>query len=74
MKLPILSSRKVIKALNSTGFQITRQSGSHIILVKYIDNIYYTVFGPKHGELAKGTLLIIISQSGLTKDEFLRLL
>ena len=74
MKLPILSARKVIKALNSIGFQITRQSGSHIILVKFTDNKKLTVVVPKHDEIAKGTLLSIISQSGLTKEEFLALL
>ena len=74
MKLPILSARKVIKALQSIDFQISRQSGSHIILVKFIDNKKLTVVVPKHDEIAKGTLLSIISQSGLTKEEFLRLL
>jgi len=74
MKLPILSARKVVKALNSAGFQITRQSGSHIIMVKYIDGKKLTVVVPSHDEIAKGTLLSIISQSGLNKEEFLKLL
>ena len=74
MKLPIISSRKVMKALQSIGFQITIQSGSHIILVKTADNKKLTVVVPKHDEIAKGTLLSIISQSGLSKEEFLRLL
>ena len=74
MKLPILSSRKVLKALQSVGFEITRQSGSHIILVKFVDNKKLNVVVPKHPEIAKGTLLSIISQSGMTKEEFLKLL
>lgn len=74
MKLPVLSSGKIIKALQSMGFQITRQSGSHIILVKFTDNKKLTVVVPNHDEIAKGTLLSIIQQSGLTKEEFLRLL
>lgn len=74
MKLPILSAREVIKALNSVGFEITRQSGSHIILVKFVYNKKLTVVVPKHDEIAKGTLLSIIQQSGMTKEEFLRLL
>ena len=74
MKLPILSAREVIRALNSVDFKITRQSGSHIILVKFIENKKLTVVVPRHDEIAKGTLLSIISQSGLTKEEFLRLL
>lgn len=74
MRLKIVSARKVIKALESNGFKISRQSGSHIILVKIVDNEKRTVVVPKHDELAKGTLLSIISQSGSTKDEFMRLL
>ena len=74
MKLPIISSRKVLKALNSIDFKITRQSGGHIIPVKFVDNKKLTVVVPKHDEMAKGTLLSIISQSGLTKEEFLKLL
>jgi len=74
MKLPILSAREVLKALKSAGFEPTRQSGSHIISVKFVDNKKLTVVVPRHDELAKGTLLSIISQSGLTKEEFLKLL
>ena len=74
MKLPIVSARKVIKALKSVGFEITRQSGSHIILVKFEDNKKLTVVVPNHEEIAKGTLLSIIQQSGLTKEEFIKLL
>ena len=74
MKLPILSASKVVKALKSVGFQITRQSGSHIIMIKYKDGKKLTVVVPNHDEIAKGTLLSIIAQSGLSKEEFLRLL
>ena len=74
MKLPILSAKEVLKALNSIEFQITRQSGSHIILVKAVDNKKLTVVVPRHPEIAKGTLLSIIQQSGLSKEEFLKLL
>ena len=74
MKLPILSAKKVIKALKSIGFEITRQSGSHIIMVKYKDGKKFTVVVPNHDEIAKGTLLAIIKQSGLTRDEFMDLL
>jgi predicted RNA binding protein YcfA (HicA-like mRNA interferase family) len=34
MKLPIVSGMKIVKALNKFGFSVTRQSGSHIILVR----------------------------------------
>ena len=74
MKLPIVSGIDVVKALNRLGFSISRQSGSHIILIKNNLEGKRTVVVPKHKELAKGTLLSIISQSGLSKEEFLKIL
>jgi predicted RNA binding protein YcfA (HicA-like mRNA interferase family) len=62
-----------LKSTQKAGFKISRQSGSHMILVKYsIEKI--TVVVPKHKEIAKGTLLSIISQSGMSKEQFLELL
>lgn len=46
-KLPLLSWRKVVKALTKAGFHAARQRGSHIILVK--DE--YIVPVPKHREI-----------------------
>ncbi len=76
MKLPIISGMKVVKLLSKIGFKISRQSGSHIIMVKKILlKPKLTVIIPKHEKgLAKGTLRSIISQVGLTREEFLRLL
>jgi len=73
MKLPVISYLEVLKALKKAGFEISRQSGSHIILVKRsVEKTVVVV--PKHKEIAKGTLLSIISQSGLSKEEFISLL
>ena len=33
-KLPVLSGREVVKVFESLGWEIVRQRGSHIILVK----------------------------------------
>ena len=71
MKLPIVSSAKVIKALTSVGFSISRQSGSHVILTKHGGDSKITVVVPKRNELAKGTLLSIISQTEMSKEEFI---
>ena len=56
MKLPIVSGIEVVKALNKFGFSVTRQSGSHMILVKENSEGKRTVVVPKHRELAKGEL------------------
>ncbi len=74
MKLPIVSGDEIVKVLKKTGFILTRQSGSHMILCKNIPEQKITVVVPKHKELAKGTLLSIISQSGLGREDFLKLL
>jgi predicted RNA binding protein YcfA (HicA-like mRNA interferase family) len=68
-KLPLLSWRKVVKTLARAGFRVARQKGSHIILVK--DDIAVPV--PKHEEIKRGLLIEIISEAGLTKEEFLEL-
>ncbi len=69
-KLPILSGKELIKALKKAGFQVVRQKGSHVSLQK--DN-YKTVV-PLHDDLAKGTLLGILKQCGLSKDDLLDLI
>ena len=69
-KLPLLSWQKVVKALGKAGFQIVRQKGSHLILVK--DDVIVPL--PKHKEIKRGLLLEIIAEAGLTKEQFLDLL
>ena len=74
MKLPVLSGREVIKILKKVGFEEKRQKGSHIILAKETEQGKKAVVVPNHSEIDKGTLLEIIRQSGLTREEFLKLL
>ena len=65
----MLSWRDVIKALNRAGYKVIRQRGSHIYLAR--DDIVVPV--PRHDEIKRGTLMAIITEAGLTKEEFLRL-
>ena len=74
MKLPRLSGREVIKLLLKINFSVARQKGSHIILVKETEKGKRAVVVPNHKEIDKGTLLEIIRQAGLTKEEFIELL
>ena len=69
-KLPSLSAREVCKILQSQGFVIVRQKGSHIILRKELPERGITVPVPNHSEIAKGTLKSIIDQSEIPKSEF----
>jgi len=69
-KLPILSGKELIRALEKDGFQVVRQKGSHVSLQK---GTYKTVV-PLHDELAKGTLLGILKQCGLSRENLVNLI
>lgn len=71
-KLPSLSGRDCIKALERVGFVVKRQEGSHVILRRAQPLAQLVV--PDHKELDRGTLRAIIRQADLTVEEFLRLL
>ena len=71
-RLPVLSANEVIKALDQFGFKVIRQTGSHIHLWNIDRNLLVTV--PNHSELAKGTLISIIKQARVSRDEFLSVL
>ena len=70
-KLPVLSGKDCIKALERTGFHFKRQEGSHITLRR--DSPFVQVVVPDHRELDRGTLRAIIRQAGLSVDEFIKL-
>ena len=71
-KLPVLSGIKVVKALSRIGYELDHQTGSHMIL-RHKEEPHRRLTVPNHDEIAKGTLLTIIRQSGLTRDEFMDL-
>ena len=71
-KLPRISGRQCIKALEGAGFHFKRQEGSHIILRR--DDPFAQLVVPDHRELDRGTLRAIIKQAGLGVDEFVNLL
>jgi predicted RNA binding protein YcfA (HicA-like mRNA interferase family) len=65
---PKLSGRAVVKAFERNGWQVARQKGSHIILVK--EGSMATLSVPNHREVAPGTLRSLIRASGLTIEQF----
>ena len=69
--LPRLSGRAVVKAFGRNGWELARQKGSHMILVK--DGSWATLSVPDHREVAPGTLRSLIRASGLTVEAFLAL-
>jgi predicted RNA binding protein YcfA (HicA-like mRNA interferase family) len=66
--LPVLSGRKTVRIFEKLGWQIVRQRGSHIIMVK--DGETTTLSVPDHKEVAKGTLRSLMRSAGITVDEF----
>ena len=70
-KLPRISGRECIKAMEKAGFQFKRQEGSHIILRR--NDPFAQLVVPDHKELDRGTLRAIIRQAGMSVDEFVRL-
>jgi predicted RNA binding protein YcfA (HicA-like mRNA interferase family) len=43
-KLPLISGRKAVRALELADWEVVRQSGSHIIMIK--PGSIYTLFHP----------------------------
>ena len=66
--LPVLSGLKVVRAFENLGWQVARQRGSHIIMVR--DGEIATLSIPDHKEVAKGTLRSLIRTAGITVEEF----
>jgi predicted RNA binding protein YcfA (HicA-like mRNA interferase family) len=71
-KLPLISGKESITALEKAGFYIKRRESSHVILRR--DNPFAQVVVPDHKEIDRGTLRAIIRQAGLSVAEFLKLL
>ena len=67
--LPV-SGKQMVKVFRKIGFQVDRQKGSHIVMSKG-DAILVI---PNHATVAKGTERELIKDSGLTVEEFNKLL
>jgi predicted RNA binding protein YcfA (HicA-like mRNA interferase family) len=61
--------REILKVLDHHGFQVDRQKGSHIHLLRE-DGNYVTV--PRHDPIKEPTLRSILDQAGISKEEFLK--
>jgi predicted RNA binding protein YcfA (HicA-like mRNA interferase family) len=67
-RLPTLSGRDVVKVFQRLGWQVVRQSSSHIIMVR--EGSPATLSIPDHREVAKGTLRSLIRAAHLSMAEF----
>jgi predicted RNA binding protein YcfA (HicA-like mRNA interferase family) len=67
--IPLLRPREVIAAFEKLGWQVARQKGSHIILIKPGHPASLSI--PDHDHVARGTLRALLSRAGIRPDEFL---
>ena len=64
---PVVSGRELIKALESEGWEVVRQRGSHVRLKKEGRKTALVV--PVHRELKRGTLAGILRDAELSVTE-----
>jgi len=73
-KLPAVRARDAARVAQSVGFVFDRQRGSHAVYYRSLDKKRVVI--PMHSgrDLKPGTLRGIITDMGLTPDEFIALL
>jgi len=71
-KLPLVSGAKAVKAFTKAGWTTSRQTGSHLIMIKQSSIVTLSI--PMHSEIDRGTLRKLINLAGLSVEEFLDLL
>ena len=71
-RLPVVSGRECIRALERAGFAITRDKSSHVVMKRRDPLARLTV--PDHKRVNPGTLRGIIREAGLSVAEFAELL
>ncbi len=73
-KVPSLSYRKIIAALERDGWIVIRQRGSHIRLEKKLAGETLKITVPAHRPVKRSTLAKILKQARIDLDIFLGLL
>jgi predicted RNA binding protein YcfA (HicA-like mRNA interferase family) len=71
-KLPHISGQEAVQAFEKAGWEVARQRGSHVVLIK--PGSIYTLSIPLHRALGPGLLREQIRKAELTIEEFIDLL
>ena len=69
-KMPRISSREAVRALERLGFEQIRQTGSHVVMKRVTEEGKIGCVVPMHRELKIGTLKGILKQAQITIEEF----
>ncbi|MEW6140352.1 MAG: type II toxin-antitoxin system HicA family toxin [Thermodesulfobacteriota bacterium] len=64
-----LSGKDVVRVLQSLGWSVARQRGSHVIMVK--EGEIATLSVPNHKEVAPGMLRSLVRAANLTMNQFI---
>ena len=77
-KLPVVSGDRLIKLFRKLGYEVVRQRGSHVRLRKITDVGEHNITVPNHSEIAKGTLMDILSKvslwNNISKEDLIEML
>ena len=65
-----LSGKEICSILSKHNFEEVRKRGSHIVMQRKLTGSTITVPVPNHKEVRIGTLLSIIRQSRINRNEF----
>ncbi len=66
-RLPRVSGRQAVRAIERLGFVVVRQRGSHIIMRRGGSGCVV----PNHREIKLGTLAGVLRQAGVSAEEFI---
>lgn len=69
-KLPVFTSKQIIKVLKKKGFELDHITGSHYIFYHPVHK--QRVIVPHHvKDLPKGTVISILKQAGFDREEMI---
>ena len=69
-KIPGVNHRQAVRALKKSGFRIVREGRKHIVMS---DGIHFITI-PRNNPVNAHTMAGIVKDSGLTADEFKKML
>ena len=72
-KFPKLAGGKIVRILvENFDFQVSRQTGSHVVLHRFFEGRKIVTVVPMHKEVKVGTIFGILSLAEIRKEDFLR--
>jgi predicted RNA binding protein YcfA (HicA-like mRNA interferase family) len=70
-RMPRISSKEAIRALERLGFEQVRQTGSHVVMKQETEDGEIGCVVPLHRELKVGNLSGILKQAQITIEDFI---